>query len=184
MSELAAVIVENRPNINLNEVIERHMKFLPDYTKLYVINDVPVSNIEDYNKLLTSVEFWHGIKEENILIFQSDSALLRTGIEEFYQWSYVGAPWKFQYNGGNGGLSFRKKSAMLYVLEHFNRKEGVNEDIFFCNCLQACSKNLAPRSVCLQFSCETIYQKGTLGYHAIEKYLSTEEINQIKNQYK
>jgi hypothetical protein len=31
--------------------------------------------------------------------------------------------------------------------------------------------------------CETIFNLGSLGYHAIDKYLTNEQINQIKTQY-
>jgi hypothetical protein len=200
---LAAVIVETRPLPNLIELISKHMAYLPEDTRLYVFGSLQVEemvkdincafinvsrlrNIEDYNRLLTSTAFWNLINEENILIFQHDSMLLRSGIEEFYEWDYVGAPWTFQLHGGNGGLSFRKKSAMLKVINsgpQYNPYTHGNEDCYFSNRLLQEGK-VAPRDVCRKFSCETIFQLGTLGYHAIEKYLSKEQCEQIKTQYK
>jgi carboxylesterase type B len=43
--------------------------------------------------------------------------------------------------------------------------------------------NLASRLVCEQFSVETIYRLGTLGWHAIHKYMSEKQVNDIINQY-
>lgn len=198
MHELAAVIVDTR-RLSLYQVITEHLFYLPEYTKLYIFSSednrhlqemlncefhvVNVNDIRGYNKLLKSKEFWNKIKEENILIFQEDSRLLREGIEEFYQYDYIGASWNFQPFVGNGGLSFRHKSAMLKVLEVCNPENDMNEDIFFawgCNFLKL---NLAPVEVANKFSCETQFHLGTLGYHAIEKYLSLEQVNQIKTQY-
>ena len=198
MYELAAVIVDTR-RLSLYQVITEHLFYLPKYTKLYIFSSednrhlqemlncefhvVEINDIRGYNKLLKSKNFWNKIKEENILIFQEDSRLLREGIEDFYEYDYVGAAWDFYPFVGNGGLSFRHKSAMLKVLEVCNPENDINEDVYFawgCNVLKL---NLAPVHVANKFSCETQFNLGTLGYHAIEKYLSLEQVNEIKKQY-
>jgi hypothetical protein len=198
MHELAAVIVDTR-RLSLYQVITEHLFYLPKYTKLYIFSSednrhlqemlncefhvVEINDIRGYNNLLKSKNFWNKIKEENILIFQEDSRLLREGIEDFYEYDYVGAAWDFYPFVGNGGLSFRHKSAMLKVLEVCNPENDINEDVYFawgCNVLKL---NLAPVHVANKFSCETQFNLGTLGYHAIEKYLSLEQVNEIKKQY-
>jgi len=198
MHELAAVIVDTR-RLSLYQVITEHLFYLPKYTKLYIFSSednrhlqemlncefhvVEINDIRGYNKILKSKNFWNKIKEENILIFQEDSRLLREGIEDFYEYDYVGAAWDFYPFVGNGGLSFRHKSAMLKVLEVCNPENDINEDVYFawgCNVLKL---NLAPVHVANKFSCETQFNLGTLGYHAIEKYLSLEQVNEIKKQY-
>jgi hypothetical protein len=198
MHELAAVIVDTR-RLSLYQVITEHLFYLPKYTKLYIFSSednrhlqemlncefyvVEINDIRGYNKLLKSKNFWNKIKEENILIFQEDSRVLIEGIEDFYEYDYVGAAWDFYPFVGNGGLSFRHKSAMLKVLEVCNPENDINEDVYFawgCNVLKL---NLAPVHVANKFSCETQFNLGTLGYHAIEKYLSLEQVNEIKKQY-
>lgn len=198
MHELAAVIVDTR-RLSLYQVITEHLFYLPKYTKLYIFSSednrhlqemlncefhvVEVNDIRGYNKLLKSKNFWNKIKEENILIFQEDSRLLREGIEDFYEYDYIGATWDFYPFVGNGGLSFRHKSAMLKVLEICNPENDINEDVYFawgCNVLKL---NLAPVHVANKFSCETQFHLGTLGYHAIEKYLPLEQVKEIKKQY-
>jgi hypothetical protein len=198
MHELAAVIVDTR-RLSLYQVITEHLFYLPKYTKLYIFSSednrhlqemlncefhvVEVNDIRGYNKLLKSKNFWNKIKEENVLIFQEDSRLLREGIEDFYEYDYIGATWDFYPFVGNGGLSFRHKSAMLKVLEICNPENDINEDVYFawgCNVLKL---NLAPVNVANKFSCETQFHLGTLGYHAVEKYLPLEQVNEIKKQY-
>lgn len=198
MYELAAVIVDTR-KINLFEVIKNHLLFLPKNTKLYIFTSkenkylqelfdcefhiVEINTIRCYNKLLKSFDFWNKINEENILIFQEDSRLLRKGIEEFYEWDYIGASWNFRPFVGNGGLSLRHKSAMLKVLDYCNPENDMNEDIYFawgCNVLNL---KLAPIEIANKFSCETQFHLGTIGYHAIDKWLTEEQCKQIKTQY-
>lgn len=180
-----AVIVENRLSKGqLNEVIHRHKAFLPgSFGLLHIAADIGC--VEHYNKIMTSREFWEAVPFDKVLIFQHDSGLLRYGIEEFFNYDYVGAPWKFQEHGGNGGLSFRSKKAMLDIIDAWPYRGMADgyEDVYFSNKLRDYGYNLAPREVCKRFSVETIFELGTLGYHAIDKWLSKEQCDKILNQY-
>lgn len=203
-NNLAAVIVETRPLANLQKVIEDHLRFLPEHTKLYVFGgdhvDILLSQADfhyefidighnmseqQYNKLTTHTDFWQIINEENILIFQHDSELLRPWDDDFFNYEYLGAPWKFQSNGGNGGLSFRRKSEMIKAIEKcgpYNYERHGNEDVFFSNALYQTHSHYN-KEACKRFSCEAIFQLGTFGCHAIDKYLTPQECEQIRNQY-
>lgn len=178
----AAIIIDNRPG--LEPVIAAHKRFLPEDWAIYWVKDLATGNAMAYNRLLTSSRFWKSLPADKVLIFQHDSVLLKQGIAEFLEWDYVGAPWKFQEHGGNGGLSIRDTKAMLKVVETFtwDPMQG-NEDVWFCNKLKELDMKLAPREVCARFSCEAIFQMGTLGYHQIESHLGIEECNLIKTQY-
>jgi hypothetical protein len=200
-----AVIVETRERVDLPRIIEQHMERLPPDWGLTVFTNAlnaievkrnfPRARVVDvggrvfttmgYNFLLTSLEFWGALPYGKVLIFQHDSRLLRSGIEEFLKWDYVGAPWKFQNHGGNGGLSLRTKFVMQAIIkgEPFNPLAHGQEDLYFSNRVTAAGGKLAPREVCLKFSCESIYQLGTLGCHAIEKYMTAYEVRSIVNQY-
>jgi len=196
-----AVIIETRVLPDLAKIINDHLKYIPedwgltvfcskenvtllgnlsrDATIFYLDAHFPTS---EYNKLLKSVEFWDKLKYEHVLIFQTDSMLLREGIEEFLEWDYVGAPWKLQYHGGNGGLSLRKVAVMKEICEKatFSKR---NEDTLICNYMKEHEYNLAPREVCEKFSVEAIFKLGTLGYHSPEKWLTDDECEQIITQY-
>ena len=199
----AAVIVETR-KIDLLEVVKRHLDYLPLWDLIIFCSDSEYAEKElgdkfhnkiiyyefdgnefnqiKYNQLLTSLYFWDLLKAyERVLLFQHDSGLLRGGIEYFLEYDYVGSPWQFQKHGGNGGLSLRSPKAMIQVIKSvkFNYHLHGNEDVYFCNHL----KNIAPREICSKFACETIFKLGTIGYHAIDKYLSQKEVTLILNQY-
>lgn len=176
---LSVILVESRGN--WREIYERHLPFLPKDHCLNLFTNV--NNISQYNNLLTSKSFWDFIPNENVLIIQHDSALLRTGIEDFYHHDYIGASWNFEPYVGNGGLSFRHKSAMLKVIKTFEYNGVTNEDIYFANGCKMLGLKIASIEDANKFSCETQFHLGTLGYHAIEKYLTNEQVNKIKKQY-
>ena len=196
----AAVIVETR-QIPLRNIVRRHIEFLPKDWELVVFTGekddfakaelagiktrfikIHVDNltISLYNKLLTSKDFWKVLEYEKVLIFQHDSGLLREGIEDFLHWDFIGAPIKhIKYPALNGGLSLRTPAKMLDVIKRVKYNETIhgNEDMYFCNHMR-----VAPIEEARKFSCETMFELGTLGYHAIEKYLTPSQVRQIKNQ--
>jgi len=180
MEKLAVILVENRDE-NISKALDNHLAFIPNGSTFY--NNWDCHSIEDYNTLMTSRKFWESIQEENILIIQHDSALLRTGIEKFYKWDYIGAVWDFEPYVGNGGFSFRHKSAMIKILDSMPYDGITNEDIYFAKGCKELGLKLAPIKEANKFSCETQYHLGTLGYHAIEKYLTPIQIKKIKTQY-
>lgn len=182
------VIVENRCSYEeLYWFVQKQKEFLPKNTEYLIFNNENISTLQDYNSLLTSKKFWAQIPFDMVLILQMDAKLLRTGIEEFLMYDYCGAPWTFQQHGGNGGLSLRNVQKMIDVIEEFPY-QGASvhgyEDVYFSNHIDKVGGKLAPREVNAKFSCEAIFSLGTFGYHAIDKYLTKEECNQIKTQYK
>ena len=199
-----AVIVEPRKDKYLKPVIENVFDNI-DYIKIQlfhgtenlefinkklgryikngrlILTNLGVSNltIDDYNKLLTSKLFWNKINGENILIFQTDTCLCHGGIykiPELLKYDYVGAPWKWQGNGGtggNGGLSFRKKSKMLEVCDQY---KGGPEDVFFSS---QKSFNYPPRNVAKNFFIEGILGKQPIGVHKPWKNQNKSELVEL-----
>ena len=191
-SQYCAVIIDNiLSDQELEQVVDSHLKFLPDWACVS-LRPQSIKSSMDYNYYLTSERFWKPfISFDRILIFQHDTGILKHGIDEFLDWDYVGAPWKINAPwarkdraGGNGGLSIRnpKKSLNLITKFPYHPKYG-NEDVYFTHHLQKVGASIAPYDVCKKFSVETEYQLGTFGYHAIDKHLSPIQISNILNQY-
>ncbi len=187
-----AVIVDNRlSNNELSQVVDKHMKFLPEWG---VISFRPshIKTPEDYNRYLTSETFWKPLQDlDRVLIFQHDTEILREGVGEFMEWDYVGAPWKAdapwghpERKGGNGGLSLRCPKKALSLIRHRKYDPSLgNEDVYFTHHLEQVGANVAPYEVCKRFSCETVFEMGTFGYHAIDKHFDKTQVNLILNQY-
>lgn len=202
----AAVVVETRELESFPDTVREHMSYLPGFDLVvfgsdqneeflsrnlsdYVFHKVkfPHFGIFEYNLTLTNPKFWELLAHyESVVIFQHDSMILKEGIVEFLPWDYVGAPWTFQQHGGNGGLSVRNPSAMLSICRQNEWRQSLgNEDVFFCNLMKHNAKyKLAPRGVCERFSVESIFKLGTVGYHAIDKWLTPDQCELIRNQYK
>lgn len=202
-----ALIVETRPLPNLIEIIqERHMKFLPESFEPLVFcstenmhmlydNKIPYTvlgekNIDwvNYNRLLTNSDFWKIFLDYNrVLVFQHDSEILRTGIEEFMEYDYVGAPiYNIQFPVMNGGLSLRNPRLMYEICKQQSYNgmsiDG-NEDVYFCNKLKNINAKIPDIETAKLFSVETIFGLGSLGVHAINKWHTEEKCNLIRSQY-
>ncbi|HED16100.1 MAG TPA: tetratricopeptide repeat protein [Gammaproteobacteria bacterium] len=187
-----AVIVEDREHPWLEHALRNVTHFLPDNWKLLVVHgtanagfvrdllqqcglagvtDLHVlaqtTNINrvSYSALLKSAAFWQRIPAERALIFQTDCMLLGRGLEAFYDWDYVGAPWNDFHTPqgvGNGGLSLRNVTVMQAITENFTKQSPPTEmeDVFFARMLHAhqsdlpCVSGLASRQVALDFALE------------------------------
>lgn len=180
---ITAVIVDN--NHDINNAIANHYKFLPKDTLFKHINEPSIKSREDYSKLFMEVSFWKQFNTEDILVFQHDSVLLREGIEEFLKYDYIGASFHnwFPFNYMNGGLSLRKKSAMIDVIENHKEHLDTPEDFYFCQGLLKLNKYLPDPDVCDRFSIESHFKLGSMGFHAIDTYLTPLQCTLIRNQY-
>lgn len=203
----AAVCIETRPLESFPDTVRQHMAHLKGFDLVIFGSEqnsnfleTNISNFQhhevkfpsgfgqfEYNLTLTNPKFWELLYHyDRVLIFQHDSMLLRDGIEEFLKWDYVGAPWKFQRHGGNGGLSIRNPKAMHELCTLYEWKQAYgNEDVFFCNLMYADynTYKLAPREICEKFSVESIFKLGTLGYHAIDAWLTPEQFKEVRAQH-
>jgi len=168
------------------------------------LEDQRMKSLLNMCMVMTNPDFWKDYFDyERVLIFQRDTAVLRTGIEEFFEYDYVGAPcYNFVRDQTiqNGGLSLRNPRTMEYICRLYGWKTDLQdlmvvgqyssasffaEDIFFClRLIKYRAGVLAPLEVSKKFSCEAKFELGTLGYHRIDAYLSEEEVEQVKNQYK
>ncbi|KAK3251088.1 hypothetical protein CYMTET_39565 [Cymbomonas tetramitiformis] len=145
-----------------------------------------IHNSTEYSFLLTSKRFWRNAGAENILIFQTDTIMLRPVPNHFLKYAYVGATWYWslitgQPGVGNGGLSLRLRSVMIRTSKRtlvrrvrnceFSESERScphPEDVWFDFKLQqAPSVLLPPRAVQAQFAAETVPELNPCGLHKI-----------------
>jgi len=84
---------------------------------------------------------------------------------------------------GNGGLSWRRRKAMVEVLDRFENSGPFNEDLYFaCGVLAMPGLSLANESFASTFAIESMIY-GThspFGVHKPWAYLTTEEINRLE----
>lgn len=144
----------------------------------------------EYSLFLSSTEFWNLFYGEKILIYQEDTCIFKSNIDEFLEWDYIGAPFLKKQNDtpnlvGNGGLSLRSKSTMLKVIDTINifeteynsstkqymtnsRSTVPPEDVYFSKNIQ--EKGLgkvADWDTAYKFSSESIVNENSFGGHGI-----------------
>jgi hypothetical protein len=173
----------------------KNQKFIEDI----IANDLPEQNKKsiklinmnidnllrnEYNTLLKTKYIYNHIDTELFLIFQLDTLILKSNkhlIYDYLEYDYVGAPWG-DGKIGNGGLSLRKKSKMLEIIDKVDINFKQNEDEYYTRQeevdLFVPNINKAKR-----FSVETQYYKSPFGVHNCYNYISKEEWIELSTTY-
>lgn len=178
------------------------IKYIPGLEQ--AMKDKRMKSLFNMCLFMTEPDFWKQFFDyERVMMFHIDTAILKPGIEEYLKYDYIGAPcYNFVKDQTiqNGALSIRNPRVMEYICRMYGWRTDLQdlmvvgqyssasffaEDIFFC--LRMIKYNMpgyAPLEESKKFACEVKFELGTLGYHAIERYMTEDEVNQIKTQYK
>lgn len=132
--------------------------------------NVDIESSNDYNNLCLNRGFWEDLNCEHVLVYQSDSILMKPFEDRFLRYDYIGASWgpgshldnihrALQIDDdvlhGNGGLSLRSTRILDGALEDaafrgryldVRFSEGIDlipEDLYFS--LYACRHGVYPR---------------------------------------
>ncbi len=164
-------------NLNYQYCIDIINKMPSSYkTRIRLVN-LGVDNLkwEEYSELLVSKDFYDNIPTEVFLIFQTDTIICKDykdKINKFIQYDYVGAPWathapltqEFIHTVGNGGLSLRRKSKMLEIIDKL-KYNGEPEDQFFVRGCKLYNCNQPSFEEAKDFSVETEMNPEPFGIH-------------------
>lgn len=138
-----------------------------------------LTNIQ-HSEYMESVDFWRKVKGKKALIFQTDSLLLRNGIDEFLEYDYVGAPWRKPKENqwvGNGGLSLRTVSKMVEICENNSVTEQIWEDIYFMKHMKGVG--VADIETAMRFSMEDVFSPNPLGVHNPIRHITPEQLKKV-----
>jgi hypothetical protein len=144
---------------------KKYIQKITDGWHNVILNEYINSNFNsiEYNKLLKTTHFWKSLNSNVCMIFQSDSILIRSGIEKFINFDYIGAPWikpKENRYVGNGGLSIRNVNKMIEITNTYDEPSIKNEDIYFSKYVSEISVDIAK-----QFSVEDLFYEYPIGIH-------------------
>lgn len=144
----------------------------------------------DINKIYTSEILYNMIPTETILMFQLDTLLsdkYYNNIYDFLEYDYVGAPWIGESEVcGNGGLSLRKKSKMLEIINDKNyylnadKSLHYNEDTYFSHYPNI---NSPKRDLAKKFSVETYYYDKPAGIHKAFAYINEKQYKELMTHF-
>ena len=196
----ALLITETRPSLNLILVIKNALSIFKNHNLIVVgstwvfkliekfignefhkinINKIKIS-IKEYSNLLTDKDFWSKIKEENIMVIQSDCLILRDYDFENFKYGMIGPVSLSKYENSfvmNGGFSLRKKDLMMELCNK-SKEINVNEDIYFSNLIRSNYPELMPsKQECNNFAIESWGNPYTaIGIHGTDKYYCSPEL--------
>lgn len=161
-----------------------YMRASPFITRLETLGKLTITGIpgnysvagrQEISQMFTDPYLYthHLHPAEHLLVFQPDSIICAKSpvtVNDFLEYDYIGAPWgpgsKF---GGNGGLSLRRVSRILKVLEGERREVGhaQMEDEWLSNRLNALpGAKMANATVSKGFSVEAnVWDESPMGYH-------------------
>ena len=142
------------------------------------------NNLIEYSMFVINPFFYSCIPSEIFLMFQTDTMIFKENkllINNFLKYDYVGAPWHWDECVGNGGLSLRRKSKMLEIINnvpyHFN-----NEDIYFCT-QKVIPLNRPSFEEAQYFSIETVFNETSFGIHNAWRYIASDKLNYLLEKY-
>lgn len=143
-------------------------------TCLPLPSNYSVSDRETVSQMFTDPHLYRHIlaPAEHLLVFQPDGIFCANApktLNDFLDWDWIGAPWsKTATWGGNGGLSLRKVSAILQVLDKQQRPkgDGALEDLWLARGINGLPGARMPgANVSKTFSVESVWDDTPLGYH-------------------
>lgn len=167
--------------------------FTPHFSNIHwIIFNNPQFNLNTYNTIFTTTEFWQQFPSQILFIIQYDTWVVgKQSIDLFINYDYIGSPWFYsiysqtelniQYPdwfindpdkcGGNGGFSIRNRDTMIDIcnqpnlVKYFDNGDIIPEDIFFSINCHKFNKILPTLDICKKFACEQYYQPNIFGIH-------------------
>jgi hypothetical protein len=142
-------------------------------------------NENEYNKFLSSMEFWDLFYGSKILLYNKKSFLIKSNVEEFLNWDYISLPFSKltihcePSNIGSSGFTLRTKEIMKEIISKIsihdtqyleatreytekNKLDYPPENIYF-------SKNMQDLKIGKVADYETA-KKFCIEFHSIKKY--------------
>lgn len=186
------IIFHGNLNIEfINNIIETNLYNYKSRISMISLNKDNLTK-DEYSKLLMDKNFYNFIPTEIFLIFQTDTIIFEDNkelINIFLKYDYVGAPWSESQKNinnfvGNGGLSLRKKSKMLEIIEKDIDQNNLPEDIYFSGTDKVELYKPSQEKSKL-FSVEHMFSKITFGTHQpwMIKYYHSEYYHEFYNLY-
>lgn len=175
-------------NLNKEYIMDIMDNNLPQYKERIIeYVNTKVDNFNsgiEYSKFIINPIFYDHIPSEMFLIFQTDSMILKENkllINDFLQYDYVGAPWSNSRDVGNGGLSLRRKSKMLEIINAVEYN-NIAEDLYFVyQTMIPLHKPIFEEAI--KFSVESAFSPISFGVHNCWPNLYYDNLNYLLQKY-
>lgn len=187
------VIVTSESNVQYYENEIRERFYGHTIVTTYNLLDWKHFDIDTYNIVLKSSDFWSLYKNySKCLLVQDDGILINHGVEDFLQYDYVGSPWYVCPENaelqslcpgmvGNGGLSLRDVDKMIGVTSTFVKEKDrpfnrslqpIPEDVYFSKYVVELGGTIPDSTTAKAFAFEQVFNMNACGIHKCWAYCS------------
>ena len=103
----------------------------PTIKVVFDCDETPEKGKKEYNEHLKKLSTWESIDAEHILIMETDAYLLKPIPDKLLEYDYVASAynWDKTFPGG-GGLTLRKKSAMIDICQNISPDDIEMQDMY------------------------------------------------------
>ena len=151
-------------NKNYIESLLKHNLDLVQVITMFEGNPEPSIGKNEYNMLLQSKEFYEALPSEGLLLMEMDTYLRKPIDPKILSYDYVACPYGWDETTSGGGLSFRKKSAMIDICNRYNQIEAA-QDIFACRGVKALGYSMPPFTDATTYFSESVLYEDPVGVH-------------------
>jgi hypothetical protein len=147
-------------------------------------NPEPSVGKNEYNYLLQTLEFYEGLPCEHLLFMEMDTYLRKPLPESILAYDYLASPYAWDESMQGGGLSYRKKSAMIRVCSEYLELRSA-QDIFADRGMKALGLCLAPFYAASKLFCESYLYYDPVGFHQWWTFfhLGPDDAEDVCNKY-
>jgi Protein of unknown function (DUF5672) len=196
----AAIIIENRPIYFLPMVIRNVMFFLGNQWNLYVVcgelsekyvddfvqnGDIHVIKLDglvrlsraERSQIMKTTQFWKVFREEKLLAFDTNSVMCGSGVGEFLDYDFIGAPIGSadQFFHLHGGFSLRSRRKMIECIVK-GKDFGEAEDEFFTRMMRQIGAATPDYGSAARFAVASAYEGQPVGVTATDECLHTADV--------
>jgi hypothetical protein len=180
------IFTTNNNNNFVNELINN--KFYKEKNRTTIIKlNIDNLNYDNYSKILIDKRLYDYIPTETFLIFQLDALLSETRYNDIYNYmnyDYIGALIVDKYYlVGCGGLSIRKKSKMLKIINdvnYYNKNNHLPEDVFFYSYPNINKSTIYEAN---EFCSGMTFSENPVGIHQTFNFISEKEKNILEKHF-
>jgi hypothetical protein len=120
--------------------------------------------IREYNNLLKDVKFYENLSYDHLFFVQTDTYLRKRIDETMLNYDYVAAPWNWDESSAGGGMSYRKRTAMIDICKNFKENYEM-EDGFINEGVKALGYKMPEFMTGITYVAESCHYEDPMGAH-------------------
>jgi Protein of unknown function (DUF5672) len=157
-------IVCSDMNLQFCKEISGHNKENIQFLPIFKGNPEPAIGKKEYNGLLQTADFYKQLDAECLLCMETDTYLRRQIPEDLLEYDYAACPYEWDETFSGGGITFRKRSAMIRICESIAEK-NTNQDVYICDGIRKLGYKMPEFMKGITYFAESCFYEDPVGVH-------------------